>query len=80
LKKQLQELPSEWGGQLEILALEKLLDVNIKIEGHKYPITQNGQIRIILFYENGNHYEFGVEGMNVKKEICGFFYIGGVFK
>jgi hypothetical protein len=56
------ETMSNWGGELEIIALGDMLDIQIQINGHKNPITQNGQIKIVLFHVNGNHYEFGVQG------------------
>ncbi len=63
-KKILQEKTSEWGGELEILAIGEMLEVQINIEGHINPICENHQIKIVLFYENGNHYEFGILGEN----------------
>ncbi len=58
----MQEKTSEWGGELEILAICEMLEIQINIEGHNNPICENHQIKIVLFYENGNHYEFGVPG------------------
>jgi hypothetical protein len=62
IKTKSKETTSNWGGELEIIALGDMLDIQIQINGHKNPITQNGQIKVLLFHVNGNHYEFGVQG------------------